>query len=586
MIIKQSYLNFLAVTAFLSIILCLGGSIYYLEQAIQTEQHAVTRQAQFTQLGHNLAAVSDYLTNETRKFVVTTDRKHLHNYWNEIELTQTRERVLTSLQQLNAPQSKELESLLFAKQSSDVLVATETRAMRLVLEVLKVPKSAMPPKVAAWKLSIEDQVLSSDAKLNVAREIMFAPQYDVNKSIILSPIATFQRMINTQIARKVQMARQKMTYAINFLMILTIVLTLSIIMIFWVFHTQLNHPITKYIQHLQASEANNGLLVPTGTKELRLLAETVNQQTQRNQQQLHENKKFIEKNTQFLQQLAKGDLCLPSQAGSRPIQAALETALTSLNGSLSQTTTAAQNLAQAVTEIQAMSYHLASGTEQRATVVEEGLTTLQQIDTQVKNNVEQAHAAKQIVGNTTEAAYFGQHKMKEMIQAMNALVKASQQMSKIIKSINDIAFQTNLLSSSAAVEATRAGKYGRNFAIIAQGIRSLAERSALTAKETEVLIEDIRHQMQEGSLLVHETAIALGDIVLNVKQAHNSVAEIITATEKPVVALSRLKTTMQQTREVVSTECEQIHKMTSMADELNESAKLLCEEMARFKLRQ
>jgi len=427
MIIKQSYINLIAGIGFLVITLFLGVIVYYLEQAIHDEQHAITRQAQFKQLGIDLADASDYLTDEARKFTVTTDLKHLKNYWHEIEVTQTRDNVLSSLKQLNAPQ-QELDLLALAKQNSDALVATETRAMRLGLEVLKIPETAMPPAVAAWKLSPDDQTLSPDDQIKMARDIMFDAQYDADKSIIMGPIAEFQQMMNTRAAREVQIAQQKTKSATTLLIILTILLPISIAIILWVFQTQLIRPVTKYIQCLQQKRNPNNInqiLTPAGTRELRLLAEAFNQQFQLNQQQLLENKQLIEDIVHISQKLAAGDLCIAPQAEYKgdfiQIKEALETALTGLNGTLSQTNTVVEQVAQAVKKIRSIGQNLAASTEQQSAAVEEVTSSLEQTDAQVKSNADNANVANQLVSNTSQVANLGQTQMKEMTQAMDAI---------------------------------------------------------------------------------------------------------------------------------------------------------------------
>lgn len=134
MIIKQSTINLFMSGTFLTMVILLAASTYHLKQANLTYEQAVIKQATFKQLGLDLAAASDYLTDEARKFSVTTDIKHLHNFWREINSTRTRDKVLEQLKILQASPA-EFALLDLAKQNSDALVATETRSMRLVLEL-------------------------------------------------------------------------------------------------------------------------------------------------------------------------------------------------------------------------------------------------------------------------------------------------------------------------------------------------------------------------------------------------------------------------------------------------------------------
>jgi methyl-accepting chemotaxis protein len=590
MIIKQSTINMIAAMAFFTVSFVLGGSVYFLNNAIHEQENAIARQAQFKQLGIDLADASDYLTDEARKFAVTGDMKHLKNYWDEIEITKTRDNVLTSLKALNAPQ-KELEQLALAKQNSDALVATETRTMRLVLEALNIPQSSMHPTIAAWKFSSEDKALKAEEKMKVATDIMFDAQYHADKSIIMGPIAEFQKIMNARAAHEAQTAQHKTQTMILLLIGLVILIPMGIGTVLWFFQSQLSMPIAGYIKALQKNDAENLelTLTPKGTQELQLLAKAFNQQFNLNQKQLKENQQLIEDIVHISQKLAEGDLRVIPEAEYKgefiKIKNALETALTGLNRTIWQTQTAVKQVAQSVKQIRSIGQNLAASTDQQSAAVEEITSSLEQTDAQVKGNAENASIANQLVSQTTQIANQGQEKMRKMTTAMAGIAESSQKISKIIKVIDEIAFQTNLLALNAAVEAARAGEQGRGFAVVAQEVRNLAGRSAHAAKETSILIENARHQVKEGVVIANDTATALAEIVHNVKKVNDLVDEITAASREQAAGISQINTAMRQTSAVVYTGSQQVDKMASMADELNTLANNLREESARFKLR-
>jgi methyl-accepting chemotaxis protein len=590
MIIKQSTVNFIAGVAFFTVSLLLGSSVYLLNIAIQEEERNIARQAEFKQLGIDLADASDYLTDQARKFAVTGNIKHLKNYWNEIEITKTREHVLTSLKALNAPE-KELEELALAKQNSDALVATETRAMRLVLEALNSPQSSMHARIAAFQLSSEDKALTAQEKMKVATQIMFDAQYDADKSMIMGPIAAFQKMMNARAENEVETAQATTQMMILILIGLVILIPIGIGGILWFFQTQLSLPIASYIKALQKNDAENFAfaLIPKGTQELQLLAKAFNQQFNLNQKQLEENKVLIEDIVHLSKNLAKGDLCVSPQAVYEgefiQIKEALDTALIALNRTIWQTQKAVEHVAQSVKQIRSIGQNLAASTDQQSAAVEEVTSSLEQTDAQVKANAENASIAKQLVSQTTQVANQGQEKMKKMTHAMDGIANSSKKISQIMKVIDEIAFQTNLLALNAAVEAARAGEQGRGFAVVAQEVRNLAGRSAHAAKETASLIEEARGQVEDGVLIANETAMALGEIVQNVKKVNDLVNEITAASREQAVGISQINSAMRQASEVVYAGSQQIEKMASMADELSTLADNLREEAARFKLR-
>jgi methyl-accepting chemotaxis protein len=358
MIIKQSTINNISIIALLVMALLLGGNVYFLNHAITKEDEAIAKRAEFKQLSLEFAQASDYLTGQARQFAVTGEIEHLQNYWQEVEVTQTRDRVLTRLKNLGASPDK-LNLLLTAKQNSDALVATETRSMRLVLTALKVPEVVIPSAVAAWQLSDKDQVLSAANKMQVAREIMFDIQYHTDKNRIMAPIREFQNLINSQANNEVQKIHHTRQIVSIILNSLTILIPLGIGMVLWFFWHQVSVPITKYTQVLQQDHINSAnLALPLlGTQELQLLAQAFNQQFQENQQQFQEKQHQLKKNQELIadiirvsQSLAAGDLQVTPQANYYqgnfvPIKAALETTLASLREVIEDIVQVSQGLA-------------------------------------------------------------------------------------------------------------------------------------------------------------------------------------------------------------------------------------------------
>ena len=588
MVIKQSTINIVVSIAFLIMALLLVGGVYYLNQAILEEEQAIAEQTEFKQLGIDLADASDYLTDEARKFAVTGNIKHLKNYWREIEVTKTRDNVLISLKTLKAPQ-QELDLIALAKQNSDALVATETRSMRLVSEYLAIPKDKMHPIIAAWQLNSTDQNLTSEQKMQTAREIMFDNNYYADKHIIMDPIAKFQQLMNNRAKFEVQIHKQKTKMATTILFILSGLITLGMITVLWIFRVYLSIPIDDYIKTLNTSYSSDCVLQPAGTEELQLLASAFNQQFNLNQQQLHDNKLLIEDIVQISKKLADGDLRVTVQAEYKgaftQIKDALETAISGLNGTVWQTKEVAEQVTKLINQIRSVGQSLASSTEQQSAAMEEVTSSLEESDAQIKSNAENASITNQLVNNTTNLAKAGKDKMKNMISAMNTIATSSQEVSKIIKVIDEIAFQTNLLALNAAVEAARAGEQGRGFAVVAQEVRNLAGRSAKAAQETAELIDDAKDQVQEGVNIANDTATALSEIVQNVVKARDLVEEIAAATREQSAGISQINTAMGQLSEVVYNGSQQTDKMASMADELTKLSTKLRDETDRFKLR-
>lgn len=277
-VVKQSTISALTMGIFFFIAVLLAGSIAYMNASIRDEQIAEQRRTEFKQLGIDLAEASDYLTEEARKYSVTGDAAHMYRYWEEINITRTRDNVIERLGELNSP-DEELAFLAEAKKNSDLLVNTERHSMRLLLEAEQASEQEMPREVASYHLTAEEQQLSAEDKLTKARQIMFDDKYDADKRSIMEPIARFQTMMNQRLEAELAVARQGTTKAAVLQAVLAVIIIGAIALLIRILFTQVTSPIHHYTENLKVFLLNNKkfTLVPEGSQELRLLAQTFNE---------------------------------------------------------------------------------------------------------------------------------------------------------------------------------------------------------------------------------------------------------------------------------------------------------------------
>jgi methyl-accepting chemotaxis protein len=298
----------------------------------------------------------------------------------------------------------------------------------------------------------------------------------------------------------------------------------------------------------------------------------------------------VEDIVQISQGLAENDLRVAPEAEYlgelARIRDSLDVALNGLNNTISQADAVVEQVVPSVEQIRAISQSLASSAEEQSAAAEEVASSLEETDAQVRTNAESASVANQLVSQTSEVARAGQEKMRGMTQAMDGIATSSQEISRIIKVIDEIAFQTNLLALNAAVEAARAGQHGRGFAVVAQEVRNLAERSARAARETAELIEDAGRRVEEGVGIADDTAEALGEIVENVVKVKDLVAEITAASEEQARGVAQVNAAMIQVNQGAQGSSQQSEELASTADELAQLAEVLRAQTARFKLRE
>ena len=236
-------------------------------------------------------------------------------------------------------------------------------------------------------------------------------------------------------------------------------------------------------------------------------------------------------------------------------------------------------------QVASASQSLAQGSTEQASALEEVSASIEDIAQRTKLNAAEANNANKLVIETKEGAIKGNEQMHEMVVAMNEINESSESISKIIKVIDDIAFQTNILALNAAVEAARAGTHGKGFAVVAEEVRNLAAKSAKAANETAELIENSISKVEKGSKLASETGEALAEIVNNIDKIVEIISEIATASNEQATAVAQIDQALGQVSQVVQSNSATSEQCAAASEELSNQADRLRELIAKFKLK-
>ena len=241
-------------------------------------------------------------------------------------------------------------------------------------------------------------------------------------------------------------------------------------------------------------------------------------------------------------------------------------ALTRTAETLSQ---GSQQVAAAAGQVSSASQSLAEGSSEQAASLEEISSSIEELTSMTKRNADNAQSGKVSAGQARGAAEAGAAEMERMQTAMNAIQQSSHDISKIIKTIDEIAFQTNILALNAAVEAARAGEAGAGFAVVADEVRSLAQRSAVAAKETADKIADATSRSAQGVELSVRVASGLREILEKNREVDRIVAEVATASHEQSEGLTQINTAITQMDKVTQSGAASAEETASAAEELN-----------------
>jgi len=211
---------------------------------------------------------------------------------------------------------------------------------------------------------------------------------------------------------------------------------------------------------------------------------------------------------------------------------------------------------------------LADGASEQAASLEETSASLEEIASMAKRNSEGAKRANDLARQTRTAADAGTHDVQAMNAAMDAIKASSDGIAKIIKTIDEIAFQTNILALNAAVEAARAGEAGAGFAVVAEEVRALAQRSATAAKETAEKIDDSVAKSRHGAEVCAKVAAGLAEIATKSRQVDELVAEITTASNEQTQGIEQVNKAVSQMDKVVQASAARAEEGASVAQEL------------------
>ena len=259
----------------------------------------------------------------------------------------------------------------------------------------------------------------------------------------------------------------------------------------------------------------------------------------------------------------------------RGINAVLQSSIIELNDGADQVATAAG-------QVSSSSQSLAQGASEQAASLEETSASSEEINSMARKNTDNSRSTAELLARSQEKVNQANRYLQDMVVSMDLITESSGKISKIIKVIDEIAFQTNILALNAAVEAARAGEAGMGFAVVADEVRSLAQRSAQAAKDTATLIEDSITRSNEGKSKVDQVALAIRAVTEDSVQVKVMVDEVSLGSEEQSRGIDQIGRAISQMEQVTQTNAASAEESAAAAEELSAQSETLKDVIGRL----
>lgn len=502
-------------------------------------------------------AVSDVRTQEF-KHVVSQDAKEM-------------DKVNTKLDQLS-------ETFIRMQKQYNELAVNETDR-QLLSDIQKAWDSYLAEGESMIKLSAEN-------KTTEAMAIMNGEHLDNFDSLTGKCLELVQFNKSGSDAANEQ---ADIAYAVAQKLTIGLLSGLSVVTVLFAFY--IVHSITKPVSEIDnvARKIADGELNESiryqSKDELGVLAVNFNKTVTR----LRDYVNYIDEISSILNEVADGNLLFQltyDYAGEfAKVKTALEHISDSLNTTLTQINQSSEQVASGSDQVASGSQALSQGATEQASSIEELAATINDISQQVSQNAESAKNASRQASIVGEQITVSNDSMKHMTIAMNEISEKSSQIGKIIKTIEDIAFQTNILALNAAVEAARAGEAGKGFAVVADEVRNLASKSAEASKDTANLIEGSMQAVEKGTQIANSTAEQLSQVVSGAQEIVNTIDDIATASQRQSDSIRQVTTGVDQISSVIQTNSATAEESAAASEELSGQAQILKNLVSKFRLK-
>lgn len=515
---------------------------------------ATNNRYELTNQANAYKITSSYLTDKVRSYVATSAITHYNKYWDEMNNQKTRDKAVEKMKKIGLTQDEQ-KQLAQIQELSASLNEMEKGAMENV------------------------QANKSDRAFNT----VYGNQYSDGVNNITYMADTFVQNLSKRTQAEVQQITTIQTIVNILLVVFMLLLGFCQIIYAIAVNNRVIRPIIKLSNNM-ADVAQGNLTTELGleadTSEIGVLTASVlrTKQTFLN---------YVEDISNVLLHLAEGDLTVQvtrEYVGDfQPIKISMQKIISSLNATLSAIDHSAEQVSGGAEQIANGAQSMSQGASEQASSIEELSATTNRIFAEIESSADSAKAANVRVQEVSHHLQESNTEMQKMMDAISNISSSSQEIGKIIKTIEDIAFQTNILALNAAVEAARAGEAGKGFAVVADEVRNLAGKSAEAARNTTALIEKSVKAVENGTNIASATAKSLLGVVDGATEISKLVADIADTANHQTSAVKQVGQGIEQISGVVQTNSATAEESAAASQQLAAQAKRLKELVVQFR---